>query len=443
MFTRKAMLTQLLRRTSFRPFAFRAVPALAILSSAIVAMATVACDKMPLVAPTGTIITLYPNSTVLAPNGSIEIKAVAIEAGSAPTTGEGTTPGTSTPAQGTPVHNGTLITFTTTLGRLEPQEARTHNGQATVRLFADGRSGVATIRAFSGGASSNELEINVGTAAAATVILSSTPQTLDSAGGTATISARVMDESGTNLSGVPVTFTADNGTLSESLVVTNDSGVATTQLTTSRETVVTASVGAEVTDDITVRLNPRINITITPPTTPPTAGVASTYTIGVGTEANVQNVRVNWGDGNVQNLGAISGSVPVLHTYRTNGAFTISVTATDASGGSETVSTSVDVLPQQPPGVTITASPATTVVNGRVILTATVTGATSTIQRYEWVLGNAGDADPPTAITTGNQVEVRYRATGTKSISVTVTQASGPQGQGIGTVTVQGTVPIR
>jgi hypothetical protein len=116
-----------------------------------------ACDKMPLVAPTGTVITLVANNTVLPVDGSLEITAIAIAGGSAPATGGGTTGGTgstTTPGagasagQGVPVHNGTRISFTTTLGRIEPQEAETHNGQATVKLFANGASGVATVRAF-------------------------------------------------------------------------------------------------------------------------------------------------------------------------------------------------------------------------------------------------------------------------------------------------------
>ena len=45
-----------------------------------------------------------------------------------PTPGAGTTTTTSNGA-GTPVQNGTLVTFTTTIGRIEPSEARTSNGQ--------------------------------------------------------------------------------------------------------------------------------------------------------------------------------------------------------------------------------------------------------------------------------------------------------------------------
>ncbi|MGE5815956.1 MAG: Ig-like domain-containing protein, partial [Acidobacteriota bacterium] len=255
--------------------------------AAAVAFGMAACDKMPLVAPTGTVITLFANNTVLPVDGSIDITAIAIAGGAQPSTGtSGGTGGTTTGAgatagQGTPVHNGTHISFTTTLGRVDPQEAETHNGQVTVKLYANGASGVATVRAFSGGAASNELTINVGAAAAKTVVVSASPQTLNSSGGSATISARVLNASGSALSGVPVTFTADNGTLSSSTALTDGTGTASVTLTTTRETKVTATVSGDVKADVTVKVNPRIGITITPPTTTPTAGLASTFQIAV------------------------------------------------------------------------------------------------------------------------------------------------------------------
>jgi adhesin/invasin len=399
-----------------------------------VAVAAAACDKMPLVAPTGTVITLFANNTVLPVDGSIEITAIAIEGGAAPSTGTGTGTGTSTgagatAAQGTPVHNGTVLSFTTTLGRIEPQEARTHNGQVTVRLFAAGASGVATVRAFSGGAASNELKMSVGAAAAKTVFISSTPQTLASSGGTAQISARVVDVNGTNLAGVPVTFSADNGTLSTSTALTDANGIATITLTTSRETKVTVTVSGEVKAEVTVKVNPRIGLTITPPSTSPTAGLASNFTVAVASTANVQNVRVDWGDGSSTNLGALSGSTSVPHTYRSEGTFDVSATATDASGETATQSTSVNVLPQQPPSVTVTASDSNPNTGEIVTLTASVSGASSTVQSYQWDLGGAC-ATPATATTTSNRQSVSWSCVGTKSITVTVTQSSGPVGIG-------------
>lgn len=400
---------------------------------------------MPLVAPTGTVITLFANNTVLPVDGSIEITAIAIAGGAQPSSGGGTTTGgttttgaSATPGQGTPVHNGTRISFTTTLGRVEPQEAETKNGQVTVKLYANGASGVATVRAFSGGAASNELTINVGAAAAKTVIVSASPQTLNSAGGSAVISARVLNTAGSALSGVAVTFTADNGTLSSSTALTDGSGVASVTLTTIRETKVTAAVSGDVKADVTVKVNPRIGITITPPTTAPTAGLATTFQVAVASTSNVQNVRMEWGDGSSQNLGAISGTTTVSHTYRDEGNYTITAIATEASGEQATVSTAVQVLPQQPPSVTVTSSNNNPGLNETVILTASVSGASSTIQSYQWDLGGAC-ASQATATTTSNRVTVSWTCGGTKVITVTANQASGPAGVGQTAIVVRST----
>src|SRR5215467_276770 len=67
----------------------------------------VACQKVPLLAPTGSTITLTSSATTLPINGQTDIIAQVIE------------------AAGTPPHSGTHITFTTNLGSVEPSEAET------------------------------------------------------------------------------------------------------------------------------------------------------------------------------------------------------------------------------------------------------------------------------------------------------------------------------
>jgi hypothetical protein len=406
-----------------------------------VALVAAGCDKVPLLAPTGSVITLFPSANTVPSNGEIEIVATVIEQGTAaPAPGNGTGTGTggptstSTTGSGTPVHNGTLVSFTTTIGRIEPSEARTQNGQVRVRFHASGQSGTATITAFSGGASGRIENLRVGTAAAERVILTASPQTLSPSGGTAQISARVEDESGVGLPGVPVTFTADAGQLNPSSAVSDQEGVARTTLTTSQRTTVTANVAGR-TEQVIIGLNPRTGISIAPPTNQVSAGQPAVFTIGVSSEANIQDVSVNFGDGTTRSLGALSGSTTVQHTYSESGTYTARATAREASGFTEQVATSLTVLPGQPPGVTITASNNSPTVGETVILTANVTGATSTIQRYEWTFG-AG-ADRPSAVTTGNQVPVTYSTTGTKVIIVNVIQATGPAGNGSTSVVVR------
>ena len=53
-----------------------------------------------------------------------------------------------------PVPDGTVVFFFTNLGRLEPAEAKTRNGVASVNFVADSRSGIATISATSTGSAS-------------------------------------------------------------------------------------------------------------------------------------------------------------------------------------------------------------------------------------------------------------------------------------------------
>ena len=171
----------------FRP----ALPASCALLLAAVLVA--GCDKVQLLAPTQSTITVSAGTRVLAPNGTTEITAIVTE------------------QAGTPVQNGTTVTFTTTLGALSPQESRTLNGVASVQFLGNGQSGKASIKALSGGAASDPLELSVGAGAAGRVNLTANPTSVPSSGGSTTITANVFDASGNALSSVAVTFTTTAG----------------------------------------------------------------------------------------------------------------------------------------------------------------------------------------------------------------------------------------
>jgi large repetitive protein len=419
---------------------------------------TPACDKVPLLAPGGTVITIFSTSNTVPLNGEVEIVATAIENGTTapPTTPPPTTPpttpttpstptaptSTSSTGAGTPVQNGTVITFTTTLGRIEPADARTQNGQVRVRFISGGQSGTATITAFSGGASGKLENLRIGTAAAERVLLTATPAVLPPSGGTTEIAARVEDVTGGGLPGVPVSFTADQGSLGAGSATTDSSGVAKTTLTATRTTIVTANVAGK-TATVTVNTSARTGVTITGPTTAVSAGTPVTFTVGVGAApaVNIRDVTVDFGDGARVSLGAISASTPVQHTYAAEGSYRAAATATEASGFTETVATFVTILPQQPPSVIIQASNSNPTPGETVIFTATVSGATSTILRYEWNFGRA--AFPATATTTGNRATATYESTGTSVITVRVVQASGPPGEGTTSIRVVAGTPVR
>jgi hypothetical protein len=342
--------------------------------------------------------------------------------------GSGTGSSTTASTGGTPVQNGTLITFTTTIGRIEPSEARTHNGQVTVTLFTGSESGTPSITAFSGGASTTNKDIKIGTAAVKTVTIAAAPSTLGSSGGTSTITATVINDSGGPVSGVPVTFTTDKGTLSSSVVTTDANGNATTQLTTSATAKVSATTGGTTTaTPVTVTVNPSslTSFTATPNAT--TAGVPVSFTVTPNASANLQNVRVSFGDGASQDLGPIGGATPAgPHTYCAPGTYTATATPTDANGSSGSLSTQV-VIGALP--VTLTSSGSATV-GSTITFTAAGIG-TAQVSGYTWTIAGT-PAETGTRQTSSPQLPVTFSGRGQKVIRVDVIGVTGCQ---IGTAT--------
>lgn len=351
------------------------------------------CQNMPLVAPSGTALTLIPATQVLPVNGTTEITAVLIEGGQQD---DGTGTGTVAAGTGTPVHNGTLVTFNTTLGRVEPAEVKTTNGRATVRLIGDGRSGTATITAFSGPAT-NSVDISVGAASAAFISLTASPQSLPATGGSAALTARVEDVQGNGVEGLSVTFSTTAGTLSETSVTTDATGSARTTLTTTQEAEVTATTGAAsapLSETVTVVLRPRTAVTITAPASA-TVGVPASFTITPPENNVITGVEIDFGDGTGASLGELAGPTSLSHPFRNPGVMTVTAVSTDSQGVQATTSTQVGVAPLQ---LVLTAQ----VAGQSASLTATPsTGAI--IDRYEWDFG-----DGQTFVSTVAQVAHGY-----------------------------------
>src|SRR5918993_1904665 len=147
----------------------------------ILIVATVACDKVALLAPTGSTVTLSISSTTVASNGTAEVIAAVIE------------------SSGTPVHNGTEVTFQSSVGIVDPAVGRTEGGIARTTFRANGASGTATVTAFSGGARATDVEVLVGSAAASTVTVRTSPTSVSQNGNSVEVTATVRDLSGNGL----------------------------------------------------------------------------------------------------------------------------------------------------------------------------------------------------------------------------------------------------
>ena len=101
------------------------------------------CKSSPLVAPVASTISVFASSATVTAGGTVEVAAEVIE------------------EAGTPVHDGTLVRFSATLGTVEPVEARTRNGIATTTFTAGNAAGTAKVTATSGAASGGEAGTNV------------------------------------------------------------------------------------------------------------------------------------------------------------------------------------------------------------------------------------------------------------------------------------------
>ncbi len=105
---------------------------------------------------------------------------------------------------GTPVPDGTVVFFFTTLGRIDPQ-GKTKDGVARVNLVADSRSGTAKVTAATGNVVSDAQDVTIGSALPARVLVSANPPYLASAR-QAAITANVFDANGNPVQNVPVVF---------------------------------------------------------------------------------------------------------------------------------------------------------------------------------------------------------------------------------------------
>jgi hypothetical protein len=158
----------------------------------------------------------------------------------------------------------------------------------------------------------------------------------------------------------------------------------------------------------------------------------------------VRDVRVNWGDGGSQSLGAATGKQTVSHVYSDAGTYTVSATVTDAIGNVSSVSTSVSVIPVQRPSVVVNAAPQTQVVNGTINFSIQVVASAGIgIVRTSINFGPSSDpgGGPGAEIrllgaATSITVQKQYISTGTRLVTVTVVDTTDATTEATTTVSI-------
>jgi len=397
------------------------------------AIAAISCQRVPLLAPSGSTISLRSGVGVLPLNGTTELIAQVIE------------------PSGTPPQQGTRVSFTTTLGTIQPADVETDiSGQARATFFAGAASGMATVSAISGGVSAGDkgsIKIAVGAAAVGGVTITASPSTVPSGGGTSVLTAKVLDTGGNALPNAPVTFSSDAGALSATVVNTDSSGSASTSLFTTKTAKVTATAGLPSTSSgsggtstttpassasTTVTVNATGSITAAS-ATPNPAAVGQTVTVGLtyGSTASgaspITSVRVDWGDGVVQTF---SGQPPaVTHAYGRDGSYAILITGTDAFGDTSSAFSSVTVSPRVPPSASISASPNPAKPGDTVTFTVKAdvgtgspTGTTIRDVRVDFGDGSSADLGASSGTTTVPHI---YQSNATYNATVTAVDSNG------------------
>ena len=282
---------------------------------------------------------------------------------------------------------------------------------------------------------------------------------IGAAGGTAAVSATVSDAFATPVVGASVAFTAAAGTLSQTLVVTDEKGIAATTLIAPPGAVlVTATVGGLESKTLVSVQVPVAPPPPDPPSTPTprpqpdptqpftvqllvTAGVVGELTtFGLATSPITQ-AAWTFGDGaTITTSGATT-----THVYTTVGTFTASVTARSVDGRTASSTATVTIAarpvtptPVPPPTpvagytVTLVASPASVTVGASTTLTATATALNGApaANSYAWDCTSDGVFE---LRTTANTTTCSYPTVGVATARVV---ANNGEISALGTVTI-------
>ncbi|HQZ17682.1 MAG TPA: hypothetical protein PLD86_12480 [Vicinamibacteria bacterium] len=205
----------------------------------IAAITPASCGQAILVAPDGSTMQMFVNPDFIAANGDTSVVSVLVIE----------------PA-GTPVPDGTVIQFFTTLGKIQEQ-AKTNDGVARVNLISDARSGTATVTAVSGknGSDSGKAvakTVTIGGPNVARVTTQAIDPTIDLKQGKsiASIRAQAFDASGNPVPGVTIRFTVASNPATDRLldgtdITTNNNGDAVNRVQTNRTTAGTITIKVE------------------------------------------------------------------------------------------------------------------------------------------------------------------------------------------------------
>jgi hypothetical protein len=255
---------------------------------------------------------------------------------------------------GSPVEDGTEVTLSVTLGQLDQRKLKTKAGLATTRYQAGSSVGVDTVTAISGEVRA-EFPLAVGSAAVSRIQLVATPAVLPPGGGEAELVATALAPNGEGVAGVPVTFQTSAGTIKPSeAVITDGSGRARAQLTTTAPAAVRAQALDFRSDEVGLQIRAPVHLDIAAAPAQPAVGQPVTFTVvaSAGGQPVAGGLRIEFGDGQNSDLGVVAGRGTATHTYQQPGGYNVTARFAELTGTEtrETIRVEVSALPGPAPG---------------------------------------------------------------------------------------------
>ena len=193
------------------------------------------CGQAILSAPDGATLQIFVNPSFIAANGDTAVVSVL-----------------ATEKAGTPVPDGTVIQFFTTLGKIDEQ-GKTNDGVARVNLVSDARSGTAVVTAASGPVSVKADNVVIGAPRVNKVLTAALDPTIDLRLGktTARIKATALDDKGNPIPGINFRFSVSNNVATDRILdgsdaTTDNNGDAFNRVQTSRTVAGTITIKVEV-----------------------------------------------------------------------------------------------------------------------------------------------------------------------------------------------------
>jgi PKD repeat protein len=176
---------------------------------------------------------------------------------------------------------------------------------------------------------------------------------------------------------------------------------------------------------VNAALRPTVSIV---PVGNPAIGGVTNFNLTVNPAPNsgavIEDVQVDFGDGEVRDLGAVTGTVPIQHVYATGGTFVVTATARDSLGSTGSGATVIVV--------SFTVSISTSRSGSTGTFVANLNPANTPISNFFW---NFGDGTSQNTGST-NQVSHTYALAGTYTVTVSATATNGQTASSTGTIVI-------